>query len=163
MSQKFIALLGVVQTILLLVLLINISGSNTVFKEDVAEPATAIEKSLEKSSLLGQPLPDAQPISEKRLRQIVREEVSSQIREYGASLAQPSIMEEPDPVSAAEYQYRYKLAMQELDYYLKQGEISDADMANLQLEISRLDPERRTQMLFQLTEAINSGELRGRF
>jgi len=162
LSQKFIILLGAAQTILLLALLVKVIGLESSIAEQTTEHPIVTEETIANDNVLGQPVISTQSLSEKRLRQIVREEVSSQFREFGASLTHPSIIEEPDPVSATEYQFRYESAMQELDYFLKQGEISDADMAKLQTDIAKLGPDGRTQMLRRLTQALNSGELRGR-
>lgn len=157
MSQKLIILIGAAQTILLLALLVKVIGLESGIAEGTTEPTTA------KTDVLDQPVIGTPPISEKQLRRIVSEEVSSQLKNFSASLTQPANIEESEPVSAAEYQYRLEAAMQQLDYYIGEKEISDIDMANLQGEIARLDDEGRRQMLSLLTQALNSGELEGRF
>ena len=53
--------------------------------------------------------------------------------------------------------------MQNLDYHIERGKISDMDMAKLQAEIARLDDDGRRQMLSLLAQAMNSGKLEGRF
>ena len=163
MSQKLIILLGAAQTILLLTLLIKVIGlERSIEVEAKAEQPTVAEQTKANGDVHGQPVISTQSLSEKRLRQIVREEVSSQFREFGASLTQPANNEGSEPVSAAEYRYRLEAAMQRLDYYIGEKKISDIDMANLQGEIARLDDEGRRQMLSLLTQALNSGELEGR-
>ena len=164
MSQKLIILLGAAQTVLLLALLIKVIGlERSIDVEAKAERPTVSEDTIANDDLYGQPVISTQYLSEKRLRQIVREEVRSQLKEFGASLIHPANIEESEPVSAAEYQYRLEAAMQQLDYYIGEKEISDIDMANLQGEIAGLDDEGRRQMLSLLTQALNSGELEGRF
>ena len=163
MSQKLIILLGAAQTILLLALLVKVVGLENSIAEERTGPTNVMEETIAKGAVRGQPDIGTHPISEKRLRQIVREEVRSQLREFGASITQPAHIEEPDPVSDAEYEYRLEAAMQHLDYYIGENEISDIDMANLQGEIARRDDEGRRQMLSLLTRALNSGELEGRF
>lgn len=164
MSVKLIVLLGAVQTVLLLALLIKVIGlERSIDVEAKAERPTVMEETTANDDVHGQPVISTQSLSEKRLRQIVREEVRSQFKEFGASLTQPANIEESEPVSAAEYQYRLDAAMQQLDYYIGEKEISDIDMANLQGEIAGLDDEGRRQMLSLLTQALNSGELEGRF
>ncbi len=163
MSQKLIILLGAAQTILLLALLVKVIGLESSIAEEKTEHPIVTEETIAKGDVPGQPVISTQSLSEKRLRQIVREEVRSQLKEFGASLTQPANTEKPEPVSAAEYQYRLEAAMQQLDYYIGEKEISDIDMANLQGEIARLDDEGRRQMLSLLTQALNSRELEGRF
>ena len=164
MSQKLIILLGAAQTILLLTLLIKVIGlERSIEVEAKAEQPTVTEETTANDDVAGQPVISTQSLSEKRLRQIVREEVGSQLKEFSASLTQPANVEEFEPISAAEYQYRLEATMQHLDYYIGEKEISDIDMANLQGEIARLDDEGRRQMLSPLTQALNSGELEGRF
>jgi len=157
LSQKLIILLGATQTILLLALLVKVIGLESGIAEGTTEPTTA------KTDVLDQPVIGTQPISEKQLRRIVSEEVSSQLKYFSASLTQPANIEEPEPVSAPEYQYRLEATIQILDYYIAEGEISDSEMASLQSEITRLDDEGRRQMLSLLTQALNSGKLEGRF
>ncbi len=163
MSQKLIILLGAAQTILLIALLIKVIGLESSIAEETTEHPIVTEETIAKGDVPGQPVISTQSLSEKRLRLIVREEVRSQLKEFGASLTQPANTEKPEPVSAAEYQYRLEAAIQHLDYYIGEKEISNIDMANLQGEIARLDNEGRRQMLSLLTQALNSGELEGRF
>ena len=163
MSQKLIILLGAAQTILLLALLVKVIDLESSIAEETTKQPTVTEETTANDDVHGQPVISTQSLSEKRLRQIVREEVRSQFKEFGASLTQPANTEESEPVSAAEYQYRLEAAMQHLDYYIGEKEISEMDMANLQGEIARLDDEGRRQMLSLLTQALNSGELEGRF
>ena len=57
---------------------------------------------------------------------------------------------------------RRSVVSQQLDYYVSLGRISEAEMAQLQSDIARLDPDARTDMLRRLTQALNSGMLEGR-
>ena len=157
MSQKLIILLWTVQTILLLALLVKVIGLESGIAEETIVPATA------NADVLDQPVIETQPISEEQLRRIVSEDVSSQLKSFGASLTQAESNDESEPVSAAEYQYRLEAAIQQLDYYMAAGQISESDMAGLQSEIAGLDDEGRRQMLGLLTQALNSGKLEGRF
>ncbi len=127
MSQKLIILLGAAQTILLLALLVKVIGLESSIEGEAKEkqPTATVELTAN-DDVHGQPVISTQSLSEKRLRQIVREEVRSQLEEFGASLTQPANIEEPEQVSAAEYQYRLEAAMQHLDYYI--GEFSSTDL-----------------------------------
>ena len=100
-------------------------------------------------------------LDENKLRRIIR----SELRAYTGSLIEdptenPGQEPEIDPVENAT---RLEVVKQELFYYIEMGEISDVEMQNLQMEISRLDPESRTMMLRELTRAIGSGKLDGQF
>ena len=103
------------------------------------------------------------------LREIVREELRAQMD----SLL-PGGVDSPggvhsdskqvsDTVSEAEYRYRLDAALQNLEYYIQQGEISDAEMAELQANIGGLDQQGRKQMLSLLAKALSSGDLKGHF
>jgi hypothetical protein len=65
----------------------------------------------------------------------------------------------PDPL---EQHIQARIVDEEIRRYLEKGRISSAEMAALQTEIARLDPEARTAAMRRLVAAINSGELDGR-
>lgn len=162
--MKFLGFLGVVQVILLSMLLwmtlhpgrpaaATQPGAGTGQAPDPAgQPLAATESAAGQAGL-----------DEQRLRQIIREELDLQLRSTATALTPAAEAGQPDPVSPVEYRQRLDAAMQTLDYHLEQGRISEADMANLQAEIARLDEEGRKLMLSLLTQAFNSGELEGRF
>jgi len=66
------------------------------------------------------------------------------------------------PLEPGELELQLELVHQEIDLYLDQGEISNAEMAVLQSEIARLSPSQRVVAMRRLVAAINSGELDGR-
>ena len=153
--MKLLTFLAVVQTALILILLIKVIDLDRRTDTAPNEVVAATENS-------NQSVASPRPLDEGRLRQIVREEVGALLNTFSAT-PPSAAAKDPDPVSAVEYQYRLEAAMQNLDSYLEQGEISDMDMAEFQTEIARLDDEGRRQMLSLLTQALNSGELEGRF
>lgn len=104
----------------------------------------------------------SQAVSAGEMRRIVREEVAALLNSMPAQ-AQPLEEPGPEPVSAAEYEQRLDLANQQLEYYIREGEISRSEMADLQANIARLDPESRRHMLNLLSRAISSGDLDGHF
>lgn len=99
-------------------------------------------------------------LDETTLRRIVRSELL-QFRNVDAMASEPAEAQEPD-IDPAENAYRLASIEEELSYHIKQGEISELDMRNLQAEIARLDPDSRTIMLRELVRALNSGDLKGR-
>ena len=106
----------------------------------------------------------ADVLTAEQARKIVREELRAQIGAlaYSAGAAGADLTAPPDPYDEIDYQQQYELVDQELDFFINQGTISDADMAALQLEIAKLDPEGREEMLRRIVKALNSGELDGR-
>ena len=90
------------------------------------------------------------------LRQIIREELAVQ-SDTGAVQAAT-----PDGADWAELEERREQVAQQINYYRSVGSISDVDMQKLQLDIARLDPSSRSQMLRELNRALNSGQLEGR-
>ena len=102
-------------------------------------------------------------LTAEQVRKIVREELRAEIGALvtnGATGVDPAPA--PDPYDEVEYQQQYELVDQELEFFISQGTISDTDMATLQQEIAKLDPEGREEMLRRIVRALNSGELDGR-
>jgi hypothetical protein len=99
---------------------------------------------------------------EERLRQIIREELSTLLADLprrdqtrDAAVATNSTLE-------AEIESQRKLVSQQLDYYSSVGNISDLEMQQLQMDIAKLDAAGRNEMLRELTRALNTGRLEGR-
>jgi hypothetical protein len=154
--MKLLTFLAVAQTALILILLMK-------FIDLDRRVDTAPREVVAATEISNQSVASPRALDEGRLRQIVREEVGALLNTFTVAAPPSAAAKDPEPVSAAEYQYRLEAAMQNLDSYIEQGEISDMDMANLQGEIARLDNDGRRQMLSLLTQALNSGELEGRF
>ena len=106
----------------------------------------------------------ADALTAEQVRKIVREELRAQIGALASSAGAVGMdsTAAPDPYDEIEYQQQYELVDQELDFFINQGTISDTDMAVLQMEIAKLDPEGREEMLRRIVRALNSGELDGR-
>jgi len=100
---------------------------------------------------------------ESLLRRVVREELRAQLDRTPSVQVHSSGGQTSDTVSEAEYQYRLDASLQNLDYYIEQGEISDAEMAELQAGMAALNQEGRRQMLSLISKALSSGELKGHF
>jgi hypothetical protein len=100
--------------------------------------------------------------NEDRLRQIIREELHTELdREFQPGM-QSELDSEPDSGDRAELEYRRELVAQQLEHYASVGSISDADMQKLQIDIAKLDDAGRMEMLRELSRAFNSGRLEGR-
>ena len=100
-------------------------------------------------------------IDEERLRQIIREELVVQFENQSSSQPQASRSAATPPVDPVEMEAQRELISQQLEYYVNVGRISDAEMQKLQIDIASLDAEGRTEMLRELTRALNSGRLEG--
>ncbi|RZV34756.1 MAG: hypothetical protein EX272_12015 [Chromatiales bacterium] len=100
-------------------------------------------------------------INEDRLRQIIREELVVQFEHQSSSRPQASRSAAPPPVDPVKMEARREQVSEQLEYYVNVGSISDAEMQMLQIDIAKLDAEGRTEMLRELTRAINSGRLEG--
>lgn len=100
-------------------------------------------------------------IDEGRLRQIIREELVAQFENRTLTDSQ-SARSAAAPVNPAEMETWREQISQQLEYYTSVGRISDSEMQQLQMDIAKLDAQGRTEMLRELTRALNSGRLEGR-
>jgi hypothetical protein len=99
---------------------------------------------------------------EDRLRQIIREELSANLGAQAGRETYTDPAVTAASTNAAEFEYRRETVSQQLDYFSSVGSISDADMQKLQRDIAKLDPAGRKEMIWKLTQALNSGRLDGR-
>lgn len=115
------------------------------------------------------PPPDAQSDNqfssndEARLRQIIREELRAHptTGTNSDSLITKSATLNPD--NRPESSFQLDRVSQKIDYFSSVGHISEVEMGNLEMEIAKLDPVDRREMLRKLTQALNSGAIEGRF
>ena len=101
-------------------------------------------------------------LAEHRLRQIIQEELRSHLADMELNGSQqeaqlPTGREVDGAVVAAQRDF----VLEQLDYYSSIGSISSAEMAQLQMEIAKLDGRGRTEMMSRLNRALNSGALKG--
>ena len=161
--MKILIALCSVQTLILLFLL----GKTVIFEDGSTSGA------VNKNVLLVDDHPSTQSQStsgnnqlypaEDRLRQIIREELAAQPVRTSTSIEQMHAVSGPDSTNSAENQIKRDIVVQQLEYHKSAGEISNADMQKLQMQIGKLDQVSRREMLRKLTQALNSGELQGRF
>lgn len=101
-------------------------------------------------------------INEDRLRQIIREELVAHVENGSLPESQVSRSVASATVDPLKMEARREQISQQLEYYVSVGRISDAEMQKLQIDIAKLDADGRTEMLRELTRALNSGRLEGR-
>ena len=103
---------------------------------------------------------------EEQLRRIIREELASILQSSPESrpLPEPEIASETQESKRQDeidHQYQRELVQSQLESYASQGSISEVEMADLQMEIAKLDKSGRKMMLREVTKMLNSGELKG--
>ncbi len=98
-----------------------------------------------------------------QFRTIVQEELRAFLGSVTEADAQDLSAARPTPADEAERQYQLEQVAQKIEYFESVGSISDVDMQKLQIEIARLNEAGRKEMLRELTRALNSGRLEGRF
>lgn len=101
--------------------------------------------------------PAGEPVSEMRLRRIIREELAALDLGNASSAAR-----EPLPSRSPEVaHYQRELVSSQIDYYSSVGQITEKQMQELQREIAVLDEAGRREMLSKLTRAMNAGRIKG--
>jgi hypothetical protein len=99
--------------------------------------------------------------SENRLREIIGEELASQLDgiAFAGAADESKKVREQGPA----YEQRRQSVAQSVDYYVSIGAIGQQDMWRLQQEIAHLNPDDRKVMMSKLVRAMNNGKLDGRF
>lgn len=97
-------------------------------------------------------------MNEAQLRQIIREELASAMRNEGESRMNDVAARQRTP---EENRYQREYVSQQIDYYASVGEISEQDMQELQRSIAELDNAGRKEMLSKLTRAMNTQQIKG--
>jgi hypothetical protein len=121
------------------------------------------------SSYSQAPTPDVQSENqfssndEARLRQIIREELRAHPATGANSDQRVAKSATPNPDIKPESSFQLDRVSQKIDYFSSVGHISEVEMGNLEMEIAKLDPVDRREMLRKLTQALNSGTIEGRF
>lgn len=100
---------------------------------------------------------------EARLRQIIREELRAQPASDAYSDQRVVGAGTLDPGIVPENRFQLDRVSQKIDYFSSIGHISKDEMGDLEMEIAKLDPAGRRDMLRKLTQALNSGAIEGRF
>ena len=157
---KFLYLLVVIQTILLVVLFLKVDGFESELESAAAAPSVTAgsqEDIIEESSE-----PEAS-LNADMVRQIVREELWAAGSQAETEAEVPSVSYEMRVYDQVDLEYRRGLIMDEMELMKLEEEVSTADLNRLLGEIALLDPERRGEMLGMLNAAMNRGEINGQF
>ena len=112
---------------------------------------------------LQEPAVTAGGLTIQQLRDTVREELHRILEEsesYNFAYSGQSSGALPDE-QPANPELAFSLS-QTLEAHIAAGAMSDADMASLQANIARLNPDERTRILRRLVRAMNSGQLTAR-
>ena len=153
--MRILTMLGAVQTLALLVLIYLVAGREA--GEGRSAPVAP-----RPSSAAGSQASLSSDVDAEQLRRIIREELA-------ATGAQPAHAGPggaglpPVPVDPARAQLQRDRVARQLDDYRRIGQITPVQMRALQEDIARLDPAARTAALRQLTRALNTGQIDGRF
>lgn len=148
------------------VLLLLIYSKTDAVQEDLqtskapASPGSLLHSGVRSKDQIGSG-PGNESITERRLRQIIQEELRSQAKNAGLNNSQqetqpPAEQDVNDSVMASQRDF----VLGQLDYYSSVGSISSADMAQLHMAIAKLDERGRREMMSRLNRALNSGTLK---
>ena len=103
------------------------------------------------------------PADERLLRAILREELAVYAEDFARHEAAPvQAAARSGSYPDADARERRDRVAERLDYFVSVGRITEAEMQQLQLEIARLDPDGRQEMLRKLGKVLNSGDVEGR-
>lgn len=156
--MKTLITLSVLQTIGLAVLIIQLFGNGR-----QSAPERQAQKAGAATSPQSMHAPDGDALfaDEKRLRNIVREELARlQVPPNAPSSASPARRAHARDEST--HLQQQQLIAQQIETYRAVGSITDEQMQELQFDIAQLDEESRREMMSRLMRALNSGELKGR-
>lgn len=160
--MKILIIIGVVQVAMILLLFTKITDLDDQISQltaaDQEMPASDDSGSSEVPVFLRQPRVYE---NEDQLRQIIREELTAQLEGRSGPVTNLQDLASPVDGNPEEAASRREAVAQQLEYYASIGSISDIEMEKLQMDIARLDPASRTEMLRELTRALNSGRLEG--
>ena len=162
--MKLIGVLVSVQTVLVLLLFMKIDS----YESRITQPAQSSEQTDTSAPLLitsprEVSVVDNSSLTSGQLRRIIREELNAISLNNELMLASSGSAQETPIFDDVEMQYRRELVVDKFELLKGQGEVSTGEIENLMGEIARLDPERRTAMMKILNEAMNRGEIKGRF
>ena len=160
--MKTMTALVALQFVAVVVLLFKLSSVETEISSSmiasIAPNQVVAENAVSKPPVYG---------NEEQLRKVIREELASALQSL--PVARPSPVPEVSPDTRdnrrqdeADHQYQLELVQNQLDNYASQGTISEGKMADLQMQIAKLDESGRRMMLRELTKMLNSGDLKGR-
>ena len=161
--MKFLLVLTLLQTVLLLVLFGKILGvENRLLLTENPDRLAQANPVVDTFPSVVDPGHSNSFPNEFQLRQIIREELGEHRDGQRQTGSREGTAVADSSMDVAETRRRYEQVEQQLNYFSSVGSISEVEMQKLQGEIATLDKESRREMLGRLTRALNSGELEGR-
>ena len=159
--MRFLIAISILQATLLAIVAFRMNDLDVrTGKVEAAIRANAVAALDDNSGLTAGP-------SAGEIRSIIREELAGIDRQAPADLAlseasNKSIAARANGPSAEEVARLQMDVQRDLDFYVGQGAMSDAQMAQLQQKIARLPAEERREALTKLTKLLNSGDFDAR-
>lgn len=160
--MKIISVLAVVQVVVLLALWAKVSS----VEDRVDKLATSRGQIPQTEVTTGLPQPEQLAtqagVDSQQLRRILQEELRV-IKSNSELLAQNSNANpKQSDFDEIEMQYKHELVMEELEMLKGQVDVSSGELDKLMGDIAQLDPQRRTESMKMLNQAMNRGEIKGR-
>jgi hypothetical protein len=157
--MKTLMTLSVLQTIGVAVLIVQSFGKGPQSMPD--QPSSNSGAAISQQPRRATPDGDALFADEKRLRNIVREELARLQVQPTAPRGAPAAPRVYARNERRDLQQQQLIA-QQIETYRAVGSMTDEQMQELQADIAQLDEESRKAMMSRLIRALNSGELKGR-
>lgn len=168
--MKMLQVLSILQSIAIIVLIVaffTMSNKLNTFQSKSSQAVISLQSDQvnNPSTYQSSPLSNySSNIDAEGMRIIVREEVEALLYTY--SLENTNLVDknkyvaEHDPIILKE---RFNEVDEKIKYYISLGKITEQEMGDLQTNIAKLDSKSRTEMLKQLTSAMNNGLIEGHF
>lgn len=152
------------QTLLVVVLLVKVNAFEARLDETV-QPAKPVQADAITISQTASPELAATPSSlgGRQVRRIIREELRGLARSNALSVQTSESVSQSPVYDETEMQYQQQLVIEEMDLLKQQETVSGMELESLMADIAKLDPETRTEMMKELTQSMNRGEINGRF
>ncbi len=173
--MKILIGLSIIQTILLAVIGLRIISMdariNTVSDTslDVLSTTTQLKNAgqLNNTGMAGSPATTTATLSAADVRWIIKEELAAFGDQQPTATGQTTTQDNSTrqrAIENGENLYTLKAdVQQDLDFYIGRGDITQNEMAQLQIKIAKLPPSERGEMLSRLTKSLSSGQIDGRF
>jgi hypothetical protein len=99
-------------------------------------------------------------VSESRLREIIREELTAYASQSRLQAATDSLNSAHERPYTSENHDQLEYVIQKLDYFASTGSISKREMLGFEAEIARLHPADRQKILNRLVQSMNAGKIK---
>lgn len=160
--MKLLSALFVAQTILILFLFGKLAGIDDQIRGIDAMARTPPSGTQDLFRASSDCVPNTSlALSEDQLREIIASELNMQMEALQPNHSQQYSSDVAPGLSPAENQRQLEKVAQQIEYHASVGQISSADMMVLQSEIGKLGPAGRKQMMRELVQRMNSGQLEG--